>query len=74
LSGLAGFVTCECRAITRGAGDILLASHFLKRNKTLGLRPSRVFRMWAELVSIAEWAGSYLDHDAGEELVLVANK
>jgi 2-polyprenyl-3-methyl-5-hydroxy-6-metoxy-1,4-benzoquinol methylase len=74
LSGLAGFVTCECRAITRGAGDILLASHFLKSNRTLGLRPSRVFRMWAELVSIAEWAGSYLDHDSGEELVLVANK
>ena len=74
LSSLAGFASCECRTITRGAGDILLASHCLKRNKTPEAGLSYVFRMWIEMVSIAEWAGSYLDHDAGEELGLLAKK
>jgi 2-polyprenyl-3-methyl-5-hydroxy-6-metoxy-1,4-benzoquinol methylase len=74
LSSMAGFARCECRAITRGAADILLASRLLKRNRTPAIRFTRLSRLWAEIMSIVEWAGCFLDPDAGEELVLVANK
>jgi SAM-dependent methyltransferase len=74
LSTLAGFASCECRAISRTARDMLLASRFLKRNKKTAIHPGLSVRLWAEIMSIMEWAGGYFDRDAGEELFLVAHK
>lgn len=74
LSTMAGFPGCECRAISRSASDILRASQSLKRQETTALRSNRMSRLWAAILSAAEWAAAYLDHDAGEELVLVSNK
>lgn len=74
LSGLAGFASCECRAVTRGAGYILLASRALRKSKTPAGNGSGALGMVAELMALVEWAGSFWDHDAGEELVLVGNK
>jgi len=74
LSAMAGFPSCECHAVTRSASDILLASQSLKRQETTTLRSNRMSRLWAAIVSRAEWAAAYFDHDAGEELVLVSNK
>jgi hypothetical protein len=73
LSALAGFQSCQCRAIARRASDILLASQCLKR-EIQALRPSRALRLWAKIMGGAEWVGVYLDRDAGEELVLVSIK
>lgn len=74
LSGLAGFANCECHAITRGASDILLASRALKINKAQAGRVSGPLRFIAEFIILGEWAGSFVDHDAGEELVLIGTK
>ena len=74
LSGLAGFAHCECRAISRTARDILLASRLLKRNQSPTVRPGFAVRLWAETMGVMEWARSYFDRDAGEELFLVAKK
>ena len=74
LSSLAGFPSCDCRAITRGTSDILLASQLLKQRAPGVVRPGRATRLRTGLMSLAEWAGAYLDHDAGEELILVSTK
>ncbi len=74
LSASAGFASCECRAIIRGAGDILLASRALRKRKSAAASITGTLRIVAELVTFAEWVGNLLDHDAGEELVLVGNK
>ncbi len=74
ISTLAGFARCECRAIARGAGYMLLASHSLRKHTGRAHNPGHISRLWAGIMSVAEWAGGYLDHDAGEELVLVSSK
>ena len=74
LSAAAGFASCECLAITRGAGDILLASRALKSNKAHAGSVKGALRPVAEFINLWEWAGSLLDDDAGEELVLVGSK
>jgi 2-polyprenyl-3-methyl-5-hydroxy-6-metoxy-1,4-benzoquinol methylase len=74
LSIRAGFSSSECRTATRGAGSILLASESLKRKEAAGPGPGRLSRLWAEVMGLAEWARAYLDHDAGEELILVSIK
>jgi 2-polyprenyl-3-methyl-5-hydroxy-6-metoxy-1,4-benzoquinol methylase len=74
LSTVAGFRSSDCRAVTRWACAILLASQSLRRKEAKAIRPRPVFRLWAEIMAVAEWAGAYLDHDAGEELALVSNK
>jgi 2-polyprenyl-3-methyl-5-hydroxy-6-metoxy-1,4-benzoquinol methylase len=74
LCGLAGFQSCDCRTITRAASYILRASRSLRRREGTALRQGRVSRLWAEIMALAEWAGAYLDHDAGEELALLAKK
>jgi 2-polyprenyl-3-methyl-5-hydroxy-6-metoxy-1,4-benzoquinol methylase len=66
LSIQAGFSSSKCGAIARRASDILEASRSVKKK--------RAPRLWAKIMGGAEWAGAYLDHDAGEELVLVSNK
>jgi SAM-dependent methyltransferase len=68
----AGFRVCDCRAISRAAKSILLASHSLRTPDT---RPANgAWGLWAEFMAIAEWAGACLDRDAGEEVALVAAK
>lgn len=74
LSTLAGFPSCECHAIARGASDILLASRALRRKEAAARRSGHISRLWAAIMSVAELAGCYLDQDAGEELLLVSNK
>ena len=70
LAGEAGFAAHECRAITRSAGDILLASRRLQRKES---QSSGGSRLWAGSMALAEWARAYFDGDAGEELVLIAH-
>ncbi|HJX83388.1 MAG TPA: class I SAM-dependent methyltransferase [Candidatus Angelobacter sp.] len=74
LSARAGFPSSMCRAIARRASVILEASRSLRRKQATALRTSRASALWAKTMGGAEWAGAYLDHDAGEELVLVSSK
>jgi len=71
LADKAGFAARECSAITRSAGDILLASRRLRRNESAST--GGFSRLWAGSMALAEWARAYLDRDAGEELVLIAH-
>ena len=73
LSTLAGFSAGKCRAISRRASDSLLASQLLKQKKE-AQRPGPLSRIYAAVLGWAEWTGSHLDQDAGEELVLVSYK
>ncbi len=72
ISALAGFENYECRSIAQGASYMLGASQFLGTAKTT--RRSLMSRMWVTAVSIGEWAASYIDREAGEEIVLIATK
>jgi 2-polyprenyl-3-methyl-5-hydroxy-6-metoxy-1,4-benzoquinol methylase len=74
LSALAGFSSCKCHALTRGARGILLASQSLEQGRPAALRPGHALRLRAAIIGAAEWAAGYLDRDAGEELVLVSYK
>lgn len=76
VAAAAGFQTFQCQSIAQGASYILAASRSLRRNdrgaKTTGC--SLMSGVWVTAVSIAEWAVSSIDREAGEELVLIATK
>ncbi|MGA3176805.1 MAG: class I SAM-dependent methyltransferase [Candidatus Acidiferrum sp.] len=64
-----------CRSTARASG-ILLASSMLRRtNKVDSIRnPAWTLRLWGEMMSLAQWAGSFVDAAAGEEVLLISKK
>jgi SAM-dependent methyltransferase len=75
VSARAGFVGAQCRTTVRANG-VLLASRTLRRNGKLDrARPlSTADRLWAEATGLAQWIGSLVDREAGEEIVLTSVK
>ncbi len=71
----AGFGGAACRSIVRGGG-ILLASRSLQRTGSAYAvhHPSVSLRLWAEMMGHVEWVRTLMDHEAGEELLLIAGK
>ncbi len=70
-----GLNLCHCRSIMRGSG-MLLASRILRRSgKANWTRsPSWGLRVWDELASLVQWAGSFVDSAAGKEILLISKK
>jgi len=71
----AGLNPTRCRAIIRASG-ILTASGMLRRTgKVEFTRPTAwTLRLWEETRGLAQWAGSFVDPAAGEEVLLIASK
>ncbi len=72
---LAGLNVRLCRSTVRGSG-MLLASRLLRRAaKGDSTRfPAWPLRLWEELRTLAQWAGSFVDSQAGEEVLLISRK
>jgi 2-polyprenyl-3-methyl-5-hydroxy-6-metoxy-1,4-benzoquinol methylase len=71
----AGFNLCHCRSTVRGSG-MLLASGIQRRAAKTDLTR---FATWAlgleaRIRSAAQWAGSFVDSAAGEEVLLISKK
>jgi 2-polyprenyl-3-methyl-5-hydroxy-6-metoxy-1,4-benzoquinol methylase len=71
----AGFAFGDCRSLVRANGA-LLASRMLRRTGRVDLasRHSVRVRLLAEAIGLAQWTGSLVDHEAGEEIVLISRK
>lgn len=71
----AGFTLGDCRSAVRANGA-LLASRMLRGAGKVNLasRPSVPVRLLAEAIGLAQWTGSLVDHEAGEEIVLISRK
>jgi SAM-dependent methyltransferase len=70
----AGFNLVLSRSMVRSSG-ILLASRRLKRGeRVLSGRPGWPLRLWDEIRSLVQWAGTFVDPEAGEEILSVSAK
>jgi SAM-dependent methyltransferase len=72
---LAGLNLGICRSTVRGSG-LLLASRILRRAAKVDATrfPLWPHRLWEELRCLAQWAGSFVDSAAGEEVLLISRK
>ena len=70
-----GFTKSTCRSMVR-ASDALRASEMLRRwgglDKERGL--SVTDRLWVEATGLAQWAGSMMHREAGEEILMISAK
>lgn len=70
----AGFAPSDCRSIVR-ASTILLESRMLRRTgKAYSERRPLWTLLWTEVIGFFHWVVSFVDRDAGEELVLISAK
>lgn len=71
----AGFFSNDCRSIVR-SNSILVESSMLRhigRSDSARLSSFRI-RLWAEMTALLQWAVSLVDHDGGEEILLISNR
>jgi len=71
----AGFAGARARSSARARG-MFMASELLRRmnGSRPAQRPGLGLKLWAEVMEMLEWMRIFRDHDAGEEVVLVAQK
>jgi SAM-dependent methyltransferase len=70
----AGFNLVLSRSTVRSSG-ILLASRRLKRGeKILAGRPHWPLSLWDEMRTLVQWAGTFVDPEAGEEILSISAK
>lgn len=70
----AGFNPGDCRSVVR-TNTILLESRMLRRTgKADSVRRPLWAFLWAEVTGLFQWAVSFVDREAGEEIVLISAK